>query len=74
MITRAEVVALEIAGFVLGLVAHVVAIPLFLQMVCGRPKIRAHVDAPAEQAAKLLICNIYNLPLKNWFLKKIGVT
>ena len=65
---------MEIAGLILGLVALVIAIPPLLQMVYGRPKIRVGFDMSTEQGAKLLLCNIYNRPITNWFLKKIGVT
>jgi hypothetical protein len=75
-----QVVAVEIANFIIGVaalvigaVATIIAVPPFLQMIYGRPKILVRFDESVEQGANLLICNIYNRPITNWFLKKIGV-
>jgi len=72
---------MELLNFVIGVVALVVAImavviavPPFAQMIRGRPKVRLSFDVSTEQGAKLLLCAIHNLPINSWFLKKIGVT
>jgi hypothetical protein len=61
------------SGLVISVVALLLAIPPMLQMIFGRPKIRIAVASSFEQGAQLLICSIYNMPIRNWFLNKIGI-
>lgn len=62
------------SGLAISVVALLLAIPPMLQMIFGRPKIRIKFDSSFEQGAQLLICNIYNMPIRNWFLKNMGIT
>ncbi len=61
-------------ALVVGIVAMVMAAPPFFQMIYGRPKIRIRFDSTVERGVNLLLCNIYNLPVTNFFLKMLGVT
>jgi hypothetical protein len=72
---------MELLNFIIGvvallvaIVAVVIAVPPFAQMIYGRPKVKLSFDVSTEQGAKLLLCTIHNLPIVSWFLRKIGVT
>ena len=66
--------AIAAVGLVVAIVALVIAVPPFAQMIHGPPKVRLAFDVSTEQGATLLLCAIHNLPVNSWFLKKIGVT
>ncbi len=72
---------MEFTNFIIGIVALIVAliatamaVPPFLQLIYGRPEVRVRFDATVEQGVNILLCNIYNLPVTNFYLKAIGVT
>jgi hypothetical protein len=65
---------LAIAALIVGVVAIPIALPPFLQMMCGKPKVRIKFDTTVEQNTKLLLCCIFNVPIRHWFLQRIGVT
>src|ERR1700691_6016597 len=68
---------MEIADFIIALVALVVAlmgVPPFLGMMYGKPAIQVSFDESFETNGKYLLCVIRNLPITNRFLKLVGVT
>jgi hypothetical protein len=66
--------AIALVALAVAVVAVMIAVPPFAQMIHGHPNIRLAFDTSTEQGAKLLLCAIHNLPVNSWFLRKIGVT
>jgi hypothetical protein len=71
---------MELANFVIGIVALVVAvvaailaIPPFAQFIFGVSDVKLRFGESSEQDHKLLLCKIYNLPIKSRFLRAIGI-
>jgi hypothetical protein len=60
-------------GTIIGLVALVVGIPPFIQMMWGRPKITTDFSFFDEEGSRLLICKIRNARIKNKILRVIRV-
>ena len=63
-----------VVALIVGVVAMLMAAPPFFQMIYGRPKIRIRFDSTIERGFNVLLCNVYNQPVTNFFLKKLGVT
>lgn len=66
-------ITLGAIGVALGTPALIMAVPPFVQMLWGRPKIRLAFDASMQEGSNLLICAIHNLRVRNKLLKKLGV-
>jgi hypothetical protein len=67
---------METASFVIGVIALVVgimAIPTILQMFFGRPRLTFEADDFTGPEGRILIIAIKNQPVKNSFLRLIGV-
>ena len=67
-------VVVGIIGIVIATAALVMAIPPFLDLVCGKPSIRLSFADSAEQGAKFLLGRIDNRPIMSAFLKAMGIT
>jgi len=64
---------LAVAALVVAVVALIFALPPLLQMMQGGPVIKIHFDATTEQDAQFLLCRVFNMPVRNLFLRMIGV-
>jgi hypothetical protein len=65
---------LEIVGIILALVALVVGVPPFTQMLFGRPKIVVGFDAfTGDNTSKSFIVTAKNIGIKNPLIKALGV-
>jgi hypothetical protein len=64
---------LALAGLVVATVAVILALPPLLQMMRGGPLVKIAFDATVEQDTQFLLCKIFNLPVRNWLLRKLGV-
>ncbi len=65
-----------VAGFIIGILALVVAIvalPTAAQMFWGRPKVSLSVHQEQADWGKMLTCRIANQPIDSSFLRKIRV-
>jgi hypothetical protein len=66
-------VILGVIGVGLGVPALAVAIPPFFQMMWGRPQLEIQFVEFTGTDGKDLMCSILNKPVKNRFLKAVGV-
>jgi hypothetical protein len=64
---------LALLGVILALVAIVMAIPPFLQMLCGRPKLNVGVDEFTGSEDKQLLVTMKNKAVQRRLLRRIGV-
>jgi len=67
---------MELAGFIVGVVALVVgtmAIPTILQMFYGRPRLTFEADDFTGPEGRILVLAIKNPPISNKFLRLVGV-
>ena len=62
------------AGTVLGIIAFIMALPTFLQMKYGLPKILVKFEDDILTQSRFLVCRVRNQPLTSGFLAKCGVT
>jgi hypothetical protein len=67
-------IALGAAGVAIGLPALAMSVLPFAQMMWGRPKLKFEFVDFTGDDGKNLICSIQNEPVRNRFLKFIGVT
>jgi len=59
----------SIAGSALA----IVALPSVFQMIWGAPHLEFDFGATKEGEKGTLRCTVYNYPIENWFLRKVGV-
>jgi hypothetical protein len=67
---------LEVAGFIVGVIALLVgimAIPTILQMFFGRPRLTFEADDFTGPDGRILVIAIKNPPITNRFLRLVGV-
>ena len=56
-----------------ALLAGVVVLPRACQRLWGRPEIEIAFDESVGNNSKVLVCHLYNRPIRNRFLRRIGV-
>ncbi|MFC1909629.1 hypothetical protein ACFLXD_07320 [Chloroflexota bacterium] len=64
------------AAFIISIVALVVALmalPTVAQMIWGKPNLSLDFEDRVGEGGKVMVCKIFNLPIKNRLLRKIGV-
>ncbi len=60
------------AGF-LALGVAILTLPTVLQMLYGKPNITLEIDIEEREGGRILRCCIFNLPVTNKWLNKLGV-
>src|SRR4030042_3654325 len=58
---------------IIGVVAFLMAVSPFAQMIWGRPKIKIVFGIEVRDNISFLRCEIWNEPIRKGFLKNIGV-
>jgi len=58
---------------ILASALSVMALPAALQMFCGKPDIQIHYGVIPVEDQLHLVCTLHNPPIKNKFLKALGI-